>query len=180
MAALLTEDRSSVSPLDCYIIHEVYDGELTHEQFEYELESALEHQYRYIVIEPARLGDETARWISVGNCLHRTAILTGTMCLLSPFTLPTDYSCWLGLPTGMVSIVCATLYKVSWEPDPCCKYQVEYNACELSRLPLSTLRTSAPVVLVRRDDTSRKRLHNVIAMTALAYCLRKLFELYTD
>lgn len=30
-----------------------------------------------IVIEPTQLGDETARWISVGNCLHKTAVGSG-------------------------------------------------------------------------------------------------------
>lgn len=30
-----------------------------------------------IVIEPVRLGDETARWIAVGNCLHKTSVLAG-------------------------------------------------------------------------------------------------------
>lgn len=42
-----------------------------------ELERALEAGIHTIVIEPTTLGDETARWIAVGNCLHKTAVLAG-------------------------------------------------------------------------------------------------------
>lgn len=59
------------------VIREVYDGENAQERFELELERALEAAVPVIVIEPVRLGDETARWISVGNCLHKTAVLAG-------------------------------------------------------------------------------------------------------
>lgn len=59
------------------IIREVYDTENAHETFEYELERALEAECTLIVIEPSKLGDETSRWIAVGNCLHKTAALSG-------------------------------------------------------------------------------------------------------
>lgn len=36
---------------------EIYNGENAQDQFEYELEQALEAQYKYIVIEPTRIGD---------------------------------------------------------------------------------------------------------------------------
>lgn len=42
-----------------------------------ELERALDAGCAIIIVEPSRLGDETARWISVGNCLHKTAVLSG-------------------------------------------------------------------------------------------------------
>ncbi|XP_069462937.1 transmembrane protein 11, mitochondrial-like isoform X3 [Ambystoma mexicanum] len=122
MAALEGAERSGAPapPLDFFVIHEIYDGDFTQAEFEAQLEAALEHQYRYIVIEPARLGDETARWIAVGNCLHRTSMLTGAVCLLSPLSLPPDFSHYLGLPAGAVSVACAALYGVSWQFDPCC------------------------------------------------------------
>lgn len=163
---------------ECYIVHEIYNGENAQEQFEYELEQALEAQYRYIVIEPTRIGDETARWVAVGNCLHKTAVLAGAACLLTPLALPADYSRYMALPAGALSLACATLYGISWQFDPCCKYQVEYDSQKLSRLPLHTLTSSTPVVLVRRDDVHRKRLHNTIALAALAYCAKKIYELY--
>ncbi|XP_051244430.1 transmembrane protein 11, mitochondrial isoform X1 [Dicentrarchus labrax] len=163
---------------DCYIVHEIYNGENAQDQFEYELEQALEAQYKYIVIEPTRIGDETARWITVGNCLHKTAVLSGAACLLTPLSLPPEYSRYVALPAGALSVACAALYGISWQFDPCCKYQVEYDSQKLSRLPLHTLTSSTPVVLVRRDDVHRKRLHNTIALAALAYCAKKIYELY--
>lgn len=163
---------------DCYIVHEIYNGENAQDQFEYELEQALEAQYKYIVIEPTRIGDETARWITVGNCLHKTAVLSGAACLLTPLSLSPEYSRYVALPAGALSVACAALYGISWQFDPCCKYQVEYDSQKLSRLPLHTLTSSTPVVLVRRDDVHRKRLHNTIALAALAYCVKKIYELY--
>ncbi|ELK15776.1 Transmembrane protein 11 [Pteropus alecto] len=168
----------SLSATDCYIVHEIYNGENAQDQFEYELEQALEAQYKYIVIEPTRIGDETARWITVGNCLHKTTVLAGTACLFTPLALPLDYSHYISLPAGVLSLACCTLYGISWQFDPCCKYQVEYDAYKLSRLPLHTLTSSTPVVLVRKDDLHRKRLHNTIALAALVYCVKKIYELY--
>ncbi|XP_028669821.2 transmembrane protein 11, mitochondrial [Erpetoichthys calabaricus] len=173
-----SRERGALSSTDCYIVHEIYNGENAQEQFEYELEQALEAQYKYIVIEPTRIGDETARWITVGNCLHKTAVLSGTACLLSPLSLSLEYSRYVALPAGALSVACAALYGISWQFDPCCKYQVEYDTQKLSRLPLHTLTSSTPVVLVRKDDIHRKRLHNTIALAALAYCIKKIYELY--
>lgn len=59
------------------VIREVYDSEYAHQAFALELERALDASCTIIVIEPTQLGDETARWISVGNCLHKTAVLSG-------------------------------------------------------------------------------------------------------
>lgn len=170
--------RGVMAATDCYIVHEIYNGENAQDQFEYELEQALEAQYKYIVIEPTRIGDETARWITVGNCLHKTAVLSGAACLLTPLSLPIEYSRYVALPAGALSVACSALYGISWQFDPCCKYQVEYDSQKLSRLPLHTLTSSTPVVLVRRDDVHRKRLHNTIALAALAYCAKKIYELY--
>ena len=82
------------------------------------------------------------------------------------------------MPLGTLSLFCTGVYTASWQFDPCCKYQVEYDSQKLSRLPLHTLTSSTPVVLVRRDDIHRKRLHNTIALAALAYCAKKIYELY--
>uniref|UniRef100_A0A096MEG3 Transmembrane protein 11 n=5 Tax=Poecilia TaxID=8080 RepID=A0A096MEG3_POEFO len=174
----VSRERAVMADSNCYIVHEIYNGENAQDQFEYELEQALEAQCKYIVIEPTRIGDETARWITVGNCLHKTAVLSGTVCLLTPLSLPIEYSRYVALPAGALSVACAALYGISWQFDPCCKYQVEYDSQKLSRLPLHTLTSSTPVVLVRRDDVHRKRLHNTIALAALAYCVKKIYELY--
>lgn len=60
------------------VIREVYEGENAHEMFQSDLNKALFDKVRFIVIEPTRLGEETERWIAVGNCLHKTALISGT------------------------------------------------------------------------------------------------------
>ncbi|XP_002732363.1 transmembrane protein 11-A, mitochondrial-like [Saccoglossus kowalevskii] len=164
------------SPSECAIIREVYDGENAQEHFEFQLEHALEAECGIIVIEPSKIGDETARWITVGNCLHKTAVITGVTCIVCPLMLPCSVSNYVSLPLGIISIGCASLYGVSWQFDPCCKYQVEYNTKKLSRLPLHTLTSTSPVVLVRRNDNYRKRLHNTISFLAATYCCFKLYR----
>ena len=63
--------------MDLAVIKEVYDSDNAQDLFEIELERALQAGCHQIVIEPSKLGDETARWISVGNVLHKTSIVTG-------------------------------------------------------------------------------------------------------
>lgn len=60
-----------------HVIREVYDSENAHESFEADLDKALYGKVNYIIIEPTRLGAETGRWITVGNCLHKTAVISG-------------------------------------------------------------------------------------------------------
>ena len=162
----------------CVIIHEIYDSEDAHEQFEADLERALESQCEMIVIEPTAIGEETARWIQVGNCLHKTAVISGLSCFLSPMILPKILKEPVSLSCGGVSFLCAALYGVSWQFDPCCQYQVEYDTRKLVKLPLGSLTSSSPIVLVRKDDKYRKRLQNLIAGSALIYCTWKVYWWY--
>lgn len=160
------------------IIREIYEHENAHEDFELELEKALEEEVRTIVIEPSKLGDETSRWISVGNCLHKTSVLAGLGSIIAHFTWPERGM--VMLPLGFVSVVCAGVYAVSWQFDPCCKYQVESDARKLQRLPLLNLTSSTPVVLVRRDDTRRKFLQNTICLIATSLCGWKIYQWYIE
>jgi hypothetical protein len=59
------------------LIREIYENDDAHEHFIAELDKALIESVDFIIIEPNKLGDETARWILVGNCLGKTAIVTG-------------------------------------------------------------------------------------------------------
>ena len=163
---------------DCVIIHEIYDSEDAREQFEADLERALESQCSMIVIEPTMIGEETARWIQVGNCLHKTAVIAGLSCFGSSWMLPKSFHGPTSLVCGGVSIFCAALYGVSWQFDPCCQYQVEYDTRKLAKLPLGSLTSSSPIVLVRKDDKYRKRLHNLVAGSALIYCSWKVYKWY--
>ncbi|GFO41822.1 transmembrane protein 11, mitochondrial [Plakobranchus ocellatus] len=163
-------------PKDLAIIREVYEHEYSAEEFEVELDRALETQAGTIVVEPARLGEDTARWITCGNCLHKTAVLSGASCLICAGVWPEKG--WLFLPLGFTSAVCAGVYAVSWQFDPCCKYQVEYDLMKVPKLPLHSLTTTTPVVLVRKDDLRRKVLQNVLALTAASVCFYKIYRWY--
>lgn len=59
------------------MIREIYDSEFSQEDFEIELDRALDAACSIIVIEPTQLGDETAKWIKMGNFLHKSAVLSG-------------------------------------------------------------------------------------------------------
>ena len=160
------------------IIREIFENENASEYFENQLDQALETKYRVIIIEPSKLGDETARWITVGNCLHKTAVLSGLVCLASGGVWPDHRLMYL--PLGFTSLVCAGVYTMSWQFDPCCKYQVEYDATQLERLPLHSLTSSSPVVLVRKDDFYRKLLHSSVALAASTYCGYRLYQWYFE
>lgn len=101
----------------------MYEGD-EHETFEAELEKALEARVNYIIIEPQRLGDETARWITVGNCLHKTAVLSGLASIVCGSLWPERPV--FSSPLCAISIFCTGLYTVSWNVDHCCQYQVIY------------------------------------------------------
>lgn len=134
---------------------------------EKELERAFEEKYDVIVVEPRFLGDEVIRWITFGNFLHKSSVLTsiGTLILLP--TLPKHLHIYLTIPIGVFGITCSALYNVSWQFDPCCKYQVDRHGSQLSIIPSQELTTSSPVVIVRRNDLYRKILHTSLAVVVL-------------
>ncbi|XP_030752400.1 transmembrane protein 11, mitochondrial [Sitophilus oryzae] len=147
------------------VIREVYDGHDSHEYFAMELEKSLDNGCAIIVIEPSQLGDETARWITVGNCLHKISVITGLSSIVCGFVWPQNVL--IQAPLAVSSALCMGLYTVSWQFDHCVKYQVERDPRKLARLPiLSALTATSPVVLVRKDDTRRKTLHCTISLVA--------------
>jgi len=153
------------------IIREVFDSENPYERFESELEAALSQGTETIVIEPARLGEETSRWISVGNCLHKTSVIAGITGIICAFSWPDRPL--LYFPITCLSFASTTIYVISWQGDACCKYQVESNPNNIPRL--RGLNSSSPVVLVRRDDTARKILQTVITLSSMIYSSIKLY-----
>ncbi|KAB7502542.1 UNVERIFIED_CONTAM: hypothetical protein RMT77_013064 [Armadillidium vulgare] len=168
------EERESSGELA--VIREVYDSNSAHETFEIELERALEAGVLTIIIEPTTLGDETARWISVGNCLHKTAVLAGIGSIISG--LIWRDSALSFVPLGTLSVFCTGVYTASWQFDPCCKYQVESDSRRLSTLPLQSLSSASPVVLVKKDDSKRKILHCLVSLSAASFCIWRVYNLY--
>ena len=150
------------------------------------------------MIEPSKLGDETARWIAVGNCLHKTAVVTGMMSVAAAFIWnKRPYIC---LPFGVLSLLCTGVYTLSWQFDPCVKYQVETDLKklmevlpELNKLPsllsldsqkvstaVSQFNTlpSNPVVLVRKDNSKKKMVHSGLSILAAIFCIWRLYDSY--
>lgn len=166
------------------------------------MEKALEARVNYIIIEPARLSDETERWITVGNCLHKTAVVSGFASIVSG-TLwqdrPAVYASFCA-----ISVFCTGLYTVSWNYDPCCQYQVNYifilfhhlhpqhnklkkkinNVFQVERNKKKLLKVpnlsefSSPVVLVYTANKKTKYLHRTVTLAAAVFCAWKIYETY--
>jgi len=160
------------------IIREIYDSENANEIFEQQLEQALAKSVDTIIIEPYKLGDETTRWIAVGNCLHKTAVLAGFGSILSAFVWPDK--AFIFVPATMLSSLCTGLYSLSWQSDPCVKYQVENSGRQLQQLSLGSFNSASPVVLVRRDDTRRKILHTAVTLACLGQTVLRFYFPYMN
>lgn len=148
-----------------YVIREIYESDNANEIFEQHLERALAQGCDIIVIEPFKLGDETARWIACGNWLHKTAVMSGFGAIVANFVWP--QATLINGPLAFVSILCTGLYSLSWQFDPCCKYQVESDPRKLNDLALESLNNSSPVVLFKKDDNRRKVLHTAVSLACV-------------
>lgn len=78
-------------------------------------------------------------------------------------------------PLCMVSFVCTGLYMISWQFDPCCKYQVHKDP-RLKSFEKQDNTPPLPVVIERGNDTKRKIVHTSITVVSTVYCIWKLYE----
>ena len=161
------------------MIHSL-SGDPTEHSLECQFESALESGFTLVVLEPPGLGENCTRWIRVGNFLHKSAVIAavGTLAI-TPF-IPVKVSFFTTFPLGLFSISCATLYGVSWQSDPCCKYQVDYKGRELTKIPSHEIHTSSPVILVKRNDKYRKLVHNTLAVAVVAFLGRVAYRYFSE
>lgn len=173
---MVKSNASSASKVPTFhIIREVYDSSNAHEHFEQELDKALEAKVDYIIIEPPRLGDETGRWISVGNCLHKTAVAAGLASLVSSILWRSKPV--ISGPMCAISLFCTGLYTASWNYDPCCQYQVVENDEEvLNSLPLAEV--SSPVILCYAPNTKAKYLNRGVTLLSAAFCAWQIWRSY--
>lgn len=72
------------------------------------------------------LGDETSRWIKIGNGLHKLAVVSGVVSWISLGMLPKMQFVWT--PLAGTSLLAYGMYQICWATDPCCKYQIEKDA----------------------------------------------------
>lgn len=179
-------ELEEISPLmespdgECHVIHEADDPDLdenlTQELYDTELEFALNQQYPMIMIEPKVLGDQISKWIRVGNFIHKSSVLCSLGCLASPLFLPPNNRTIVSMTLGGTSLLLTALYDISWQFDPSCKYQVEYDSHNLVKVPLERLTSPSPIVLVYKDDKYRKILHNVGSFAVCIYMGYKAYQ----
>ncbi|XP_002165461.1 transmembrane protein 11, mitochondrial [Hydra vulgaris] len=177
----VTDDDSelSISKPKFTVIREIYEKDYNTSEFlEEQLERALESKVQHIIIEPVSIGDETTKWIQVGNFLHKTSVLTGISFLITPLVFSVRLQPYVLIPLSSVNILCTTLYDLSWQFDPCCKYQIELNARKIEQLQSQTLSSATPLILVYKDDKYRKRLHNILSCCILATISWKLYRIF--
>jgi len=166
---------------DLIVIREIYDSENAQEIFEIELERAIQSGCKTIIIEPTELGEDTENWITYGNYLNRSAIVTGAFAVFSGFYWK-DLR-FLPLPFGFTSCLCATLYTVCWSFDPCSHYKIDHESATKRSSRKRQISTSSkdslvipPVVLVHHNSNSNaiKYAYMVVALTSFSFSLWKL------
>lgn len=84
------------------------------------------------------------------------------------------------VPATMLSSLCTGLYSLSWQTDPCVKYQVENSGRQLQQLSLGSFNSASPVVLVRKDDTRRKILHTAVTLACLGQTVLRFYFPYMN
>uniref|UniRef100_A0A914WK20 Uncharacterized protein n=1 Tax=Plectus sambesii TaxID=2011161 RepID=A0A914WK20_9BILA len=144
-----------------------------------ELDQALIDMYPTIVIEPLRLGDDTARWILVGNLLHRTTVWGGIGGCLGVALLPDSTLLWLPVPLATVSLGAFVAYTASWMSDPCRNYQVETDKQRLAALNLNNLSSSnSVIVLTLTDDFKRRCVHSAVALLTASVFSYRMYKYF--
>jgi len=160
-----------------YIIH--HRANPHREEYEEELETALESRCSVLIIEPEALGDEVLRWISVGNFVHKMAVLSGGAAFLLSLCFPAKVQ--VAAPVVCASALATALYNVSWQFDPASKFQPfspTRHGAKLPQLPLHLLQSPNPVVLVRRNDYARKILHTSVTVVVSGLLLWNVCRKY--
>ncbi|XP_053672535.1 transmembrane protein 11 homolog, mitochondrial isoform X2 [Anopheles nili] len=156
------------------VIREVYEGENAHEMFQTDLNKALFDKVRFIVIEPTRLGEETERWIAVGNCLHKTALLSGGASIAISL-LWQDKLTIYSASFCVASMFCTSLYAICWTCDPCVEYQVERKQRNLMKIPIPE-GASSPVVLVHTGNRLTTISHRIVTALATSLCMWTVYR----
>jgi len=182
------------------IVPEIYNdyNQIGYKQALSELDSALDERCPVIVIEPINLGDQTTRWIRIGNGLHKTAVLCGSASALGfwigdPFPDRSARGLWYCLcgTLAVSALASHAIHTVSWQADPCSYYQTETDPGALTRLladanyytggnghPSSTsgIQSASVVVLVKKDLRGRRYLQNSVAALTIATILYRVYK----
>lgn len=150
------------------------------------------------------LGDQTTRWIRIGNGLHKTAVLCGGAAAMGfwigdPWTNTAARGVWYCL-CGTLAAAAFTshaIHTVSWQSDPCSYYQMETDPPKLTRLladanyytggngggnghsvSTSGIQAASVVVLVKKDLTGRRILQNSAIGLAAAAIFYRIYKIW--
>ncbi|KAL3309846.1 Transmembrane protein 11, mitochondrial [Cichlidogyrus casuarinus] len=136
------------------VIRAVYENRNSPEQFVKELDFVLSKKVSIVVIEPDSLGEETWRWIKIGNFLHKTSVVTG-MVVQSISQLPA-----------------ALTHRTQHSPKSTCSI----NGSTIASSGDPTGPPLKPVVIIRRDHFARIVVHNSVAALAVGLSGLVLFR----
>lgn len=157
------------------MIKEIYDDPDSYEKFIAQLDKALYEHYETIIIEPQKVGDETARWIRVGNCLHKTAFVSGLGSIAFGLICPRNFH--ISGPLCIISTFCSAVYWISWSFDPCVKYQVETNPIILKTKIQSYSEFSSPTVLKYKELSKVQRyLHQSVCLLSMSFMAYRVYK----
>lgn len=76
---------------------------------------------------------------------------------------------------GVISLFSTALYNVSWDTDPCIKYQIEKNPKKLPKFPNLNEFTS-PVVMHLQSNKRSKYLQRIVTILAVGVCGYRIYE----
>lgn len=159
------------------VIREMYNGVDAQELFENELDRALDAACEVIVIEPERLGEDTARWIGLGDCLNSTVLVAGSGSIVA--CVVWQEKPYVYCPLTGLALFCAAFYNFSWKQDPCSMYRTatesERHARMQHLLPYSPKHT----VLIRRlarESDHRSLIQSTVALISLTFSVWKLVK----
>lgn len=186
-----TEDRIYVDnqPDDLKIIREFYRNENSKEAqiyYDNELENALDCNCKLIVIEPKQFGDSLARYIYIGNILEKSAIVSGITSIFSAICIPDRTVVYC--PFAAFSLICTTLYGLTWSSDKCSTYRVVSfdgrklgEDKELKKLIDCLCIDETPIILCKREHQPKQiyknLFHRSISLIAAVLSAFKFYEL---
>lgn len=136
-----------------------------------QLERALTN-YKFIIIEPKRLAEETCHWIMLGNILTQLSAVTGLASILfAPSRL------YISAPLAGVSLIARGFYEVSWSFDPCSKYQVERSVDRLDvQYKEAVAKSESTRILVYKDNTIVNCAFRTVTVAAVVLCAIQVYR----
>lgn len=158
-----------------YVIREIYESENSIGTFLMQLERALHSKYKYIVIEPLGLGQETGRWIMLGNILSRLSVASGLVSITTSVVWPDHL--YVSVPLATLAFITQGFYDISWYFDPCSKYQVvKPGNQQVAQYVDESVAKSATKILVYKDNTLLNYAQRSVTIAAVVLCGLRLYR----